>query len=305
MDLKGSVVTVIAAMCLVGVSHTGFAAEESGLYVGVVGGVGRTGGQSVEQLGVAHKLGNFNGGFPDFDLKVDVDGTVEHGKAGLFGLQTGFGWKTSSALKPAVEIEGLYHVGSQHSELENPDTEVLANIVERPGQSYTTKYLRTYIDEHYGPDEHRFANSMDTRTSLGMINGVLSYDRGSRVKPYVGVGVGLAVIQMKNGVSYQTSPLNGSSAFEIDPVSGADVNHYNSQPDASDVALAMQVKTGVRGNLTSRVSAFVEYRLIHVDESTFTFGSTSYAGHSPTDHWSLTSGASNLHHAVVGLALRF
>ena len=292
-------------MCLVGVSHTGLAADESGLYLGIVGGVGSTGGQGVEQTGVAHKQGSFNGGFPDFDLKVDVDGSVERSRAGVFGFHSGFRWKTASSLKPAIEIEGLYHVGSQESALQNPDTEVLANIVEWSGQTYSAKYLRTNISDHYGPDEHRFANSMQVRTTLGMINGVVSYDRGARLKPYLGGGVGLAVIQMKDGVSLQTSPLNSSSPFEIDPVSKSDVNHFNSQPDASDVALAVQAKAGLRSHLTSHVSAFAEYRLIHVNESNFTFGSTSYVGHSPTDHWNLTSAALNLHNAVVGIDIRF
>lgn len=287
----------ILAGCAVLGAATAHAEEARGFYVGGFGGVGRSDDQHVEQTGVAHKRGNFNHGYPDFDLKVDVDGKVEHETASLFGFHSGYEWAIpSTSLNAAFELEGVYYKANQRSALENPATELLSNVVPYAGQLHTSQDLAALVEEEYGAGEHRFANTMDMKMGLFMANGVLSKSVGSKMTPYIGAGVGLAAIEMKNAVSHQTNP---SGPIEL--AGGEQVNHFNSKDHATALTFAAQGKAGVRYALTNRISVFGEYRYIRVSHSDFTFGSTVYAEHSPTDNWNLHNGTMNLHNALVGI----
>jgi opacity protein-like surface antigen len=83
------------------------------------------------------------------------------------------------------------------------------------------------------------------------------------------------------------------------------VNHFNSRDDASDIAFAVQVKGGVRYQLSERISLFAEYRLVRLAATAHTFGSTVYFDHAPTDNWVLRNGAMNLHNGLFGVRYGF
>ncbi len=272
-----------------------------GIYVGAFGGLGRTDNQDVQQTGVAHKRGDYAlAGFSDFDLKVDVKGSVKRNTSTLAGAHVGYEWAVpASKFKAAIELEGLYLDADQKSNLENPLTEVVANT-DVEAESYS--HLLEAVNEHYGAGEHRFKNSLNMNATLFLANGVATYDTGTQFEPYIGAGVGIALVNMKDAVSNQTNP---SGPIELTSDTHEEVNHFNSKTHASDYAFAAQMKVGVRTKLTDRISAFAEYRYVHVNATQFTFGSTSYVGHSPTDNWNVNNGAMNLHNGVIGVEYAF
>lgn len=301
-----SVFLFTSALLSVGTAHA------DGLYVGAFGGIGSTADQSVEQLGTAHKgfVHTVDGQdeYYTYDLLVDVDGTNEHETAAVFGGQIGYQWNTDSAFKPAVEVEGIYLSANQRSNLVNLEDDGVTNIKVTDGGVPTAVTDHNAIDmvtDHVletplSAGHHTFANTSKMKVALFGLNGVFTYDTGSKLKPYVGAGAGLAFVKMGDAVSLQTGP--GANP-ELD--GGVPVNHFNSRDNAEDIAFAVQAKAGVRYQLTQSVSLFAEYRYIRLDATDYSFGSTVYPGHAPTDNWVVKNGAMSLHNGLVGVRFGF
>jgi len=280
-----------------------------GYYVGAFAGIGRTDNQDIRQTGTAYKYGSlYNAGYSDFDVHVDVNGNAQRDTAGLGGIHGGYEWAaTSWGIKPAIEIEAYYLHSDQKSDLANANGEIFTvagtNTVIVPGTtSGFNNSFQTAVVDHYAADEHRFANSMKLNGAVFMANGVFTYETHSMIKPYVGVGVGFAYLNMSSAQSLQTSPASGS--YEM--AGPVPVNHFNSNQEDSTFVFAAQTKLGLRAALSEKISAFGEYRLLHLDSADYTFGSTNYPGlHSPTSVWNVSNGSMNIQNIVVGIDYAF
>ena len=112
------------------------------------------------------------------------------------------------------------------------------------------------------------------------------------IVPYAGVGAGYAVVVV-NG-SNSTNP------------SEPGINHFNSGPDASASALALQARIGLRAKVGGNWSVFTEYRHVHVAPTDFTFGKTDYPDeHLPTTKWNVDLGAQSYNLWVTGIDYHF
>jgi opacity protein-like surface antigen len=274
--------------------------EGRGIYVGAFGGAGRTDNQQVEQTGTAHKTG--------FDLLVDVKGKAERDTSGLIGASVGYEWaKTSSNIKPAIELEVMYTQADQKSRLVNSNDEIMSNVT-LTGDALTEAQNEVYVGgedgQNYSAGNHRFFNQMNMKMGLFMANGIFTYDTDSMFKPYVGAGLGMALVRMTGATSYQTNP--HGEPYEVTSNTEEVVNYFNSKTKANDFALAGQIKLGIRAEISKHVSAFAEYRYLYVDSTDFTFGSTVYpGGHSPTDNWNVKNNSMGLHNGLVGVQYSF
>ena len=89
---------------------------------------------------------------------------------------------------------------------------------------------------------------------------------------------------MSNASSIQRSPASDGADCEITNTTGGCVNHFNSNNKRNDFALAAQLKLGLRTDIDKNWSTFAEYRYLWVDSNDYTFGSTVYADHFPTNN---------------------
>lgn len=80
----------------------------------------------------------------------------------------------------------------------------------------------------------------------------------SRIFPYVGVGAGVARLSIKGANS--TTP------------SEPGMNHFDSGPDASATAFAMQFKAAPKGEAARNLFLFAEYRHLSINPTQYTLG---------------------------------
>ena len=258
------------AFCFCCAAGTALAAEtgdtENGIYLGALGGLGTLDSTSLRQIGTV-KLPH-----PLPDLPIDADGSTDRPDVALGGVQLGYqwaGWHSSASgwgLLPAIELEGLY-LGTHTPEGEMP---IQPKFL---GTQYVTLHMKGYV---------LLANVLLTvRTPYSQ-----------RFFPYAGAGAGTARVAITDS----------DSANPSEP----GINHFNSDPDASDSALAWQFRLGVKGNLTRRWSLFAEYRYLNIDNTRYTFGPTDYPGqHPPTDSWDVRLGELEYNLFVAGAQYRF
>ena len=306
--------TILLACCSVIGSTSALASGGDGsFYIGAFGGVGSTAKQSVEQSGVAHKGFSDDGNYFTYDLLVDVDGRNTGKTAAMFGGQMGYQWNTDTSFKPAIEVEGSHLSADQRSNLVNLEDAGVNNVRVTTGgvpslvtDPRTLNLVRQHVlDTPLSAGNHTFANGAKMNMVLFNLNGVLTYDAGSKLKPYIGAGVGVAFVAMRDAFSLQTGP-GGIETGQVSATSAVvQINHFNSRDDASDIAFAVQVKGGVRHQLSERISLFAEYRLIRLAATEHTFGSTVYYSHAPTDNWVIHNGAMNLHNGLIGVRYGF
>lgn len=218
------------------------------IYVGVFGGGGSVTNDGITQYGTAFFTEAVGG-----PLAVDSFGTSESSSTGMIGGHIGFAWPGNMGvhfpLTPAVELEGYYMGG-----------------VQVDGHDISNDTLRL--------DEHDFHVTYPVKTGVFLVNAVLNSNNSvfGRFKPYVGVGIGSAVVSISGANSTQLSP----------PEFG--INHYSADPDDTAVAFAAQPKAGVRFDF-GHASVFAEYRFLYLSETEYTFGSTVALGHAPTSPW--------------------
>lgn len=242
------------------------ASDQNGVYLGALGGLGTLDSTSLRQIGTVISP------HPLPDLPIDADGDTDSPHVSLGGVQLGYewaGWRSATSgwgLKPAAEFEGLY-LGEHSPEGEMPIQPTAL------GTQYVTLHTKGYA---------LLANLVLT----------VETPYSQRLFPYAGVGAGMARVSISDA----------DSANPSEP----GINHFNSDPDASDSAFALQFRLGLKGKLTRHVFLFTEYRYLNIDATRYTFGATDYPGqHPPTDSWDVRLGRLEYNLFVAGLQYRF
>ncbi len=223
-----------------------------GYYLGVFGGGGHVADVSTEQQAIVFFPATAGG-----PMAVDATGN-SGGTGGMVGMHLGYEWhgwdvdeSSISTINPAVELEGYYLANKQHDYLYNP-TELAP--------------------------EHFFSDNFPMNTGVLLANSVFSFKTNYFIDPYVGLGLGTAVISIVDATSAQTNP----------PEYG--INHFNSHTDAYKWTFAVQAKAGIRYFLSKNLDIFAEYRLLYLNSTDYTFGSTQYPTHVPTTKWEVHIG---------------
>ena len=222
------------------------------VYLGVFGGVAETSAFNVAQLGTVFTP-ELNGG----PLAVDAFGSASSRSASLFGVQIGYQipeimLNQQWLLAPAVEIEGLSLANkTYHANLPNPNS-------------------RTIITEQ------DFQASYQIKQNVFLINTVFNlYHPCWLVQPYVGFGIGGALVRMSNTYAGQLNP----------PELG--INHYNANNNDTNSTFAGQFKAGLSFDINKCITLFAEYRWLYVANTHFTLGSTAYPTHVATSDWQI------------------
>ncbi len=219
------------------------------IYVGVFGGGGAITSGDIRQSGTAFYFEDVGG-----PLAVNAFGTGESSSMGMVGGHIGYAWLNNIGryfpVTPAAELEG-YYIGG-------------ANIEGHEIGNDTTRL-----------SEHDFFVNYPLETGVFLVNAVLNANNSvfGKFKPYVGVGIGSAVVSISNATATQTSPAEPG------------VNHYNSETSDKAVAFAAQPKVGVHFDLNPHTSVFAEYRFLYLSQTNYTFGSTVVPGHVATSPW--------------------
>lgn len=242
------------------------AASEAGLYIGVFGGTGSAIATSLQQRG-AVLLDNSR------RLPINASGSTGSGThVSVGGGQLGYEWKrwdlgsSRWGLTPAAELEGIY-IGKYSPTGEMP-------VIPRAlGTQYVTLPMTAGV---------LLANAVLT----------LQTPYSNTLFPYIGAGAGVAFMSIKGS----------DSANPSEP----GINHFNSDPDASKSAFAMQLKAGIKAEVNKNLRLFAEYRYLSIDSTRYTFGSTDYPGvHLPTTSWRVDLGRQHYNLFVAGLQYKF
>jgi opacity protein-like surface antigen len=112
----------------------------------------------------------------------------------------------------------------------------------------------------------------------------------SRIFPDLGAGAGVARLSIKGANS--TNPGEPGT------------NHFDSGPDASATAFAMQFKAGLKGEVAMNLLLFAEYRHLFLNPTQYTFGQT-LPPHLPTVSWTVSLGRQSYNLFVAGLQASF
>lgn len=240
--------------------------SDAGFYVGVFGGFGSSSSSDLRQQGSVYLTP------PLPNLPVDANGSTDGSNGiAIAGIQIGYQWDQWEiapgwGLQPAVELEGIY-IG-KHSPM--------GTMPVHPsflGVQYVTIPMTT------GVVLPNFVLTLRTPYS-------------DKIFPYVGLGVGAAFVS-----------INGSdSANPSEP----GINHFNSDPDASDFAFSWQVKAGLKAEILEDTYLFLEYRYLSIESTSYTFGETDYPGaHQPTTKWNVNLGRQEFNLIIIGLQYKF
>jgi hypothetical protein len=237
---------------------------------------------NTEQTGTVHKLGNYNSFYTDFDLQVKVKGKTKSTMGYTYGLTYGSVWnKEGRKLNPGFEID-IFHNNALHkSELSNPNNQEVTNVVGANRDSVVA-----FVEEHYGAGHHKFSNIMTMNSWNAAANLTLSYHFSSKISVCGALGVGFAAITLKEAESLQVSPASSIPGYETTSDNGGGpVNHFNSQPDASNNLMIGQFRLGAKIQLAQKVALQIDASGMYREKGNFIFGSTKYKDHAPTDNW--------------------
>ncbi|MBA2657357.1 MAG: outer membrane beta-barrel protein [Tatlockia sp.] len=241
------------------------------VYVGAFGGGGSSNKIRISQYGTAYSTEEDGG-----PLAVNAFGRTNSRDLWLGGGQLGFQWSDVAldyfnshwALSPAMELEGYYLEKSTFRSHDiNNDTLRLT--------------------------EHDFIVSYPMSSGVFLGNAILNFNTSnlSRFKPFVGVGIGAAVVSISHADAKQISPLE------------LGVNHYNSNTNDRVSAFAAQAKVGIKYDLCENIKLLAEYRGVYIANTSFTFGSTVFPGHSATSSWLVKFGSQYYNTGSVGIQL--
>lgn len=232
-----------------------------GLYVGVFGGGGSLTNTHASLRGTAF--------FPELTsigpLAVDAEGSFSSHSTWLGGGHFGYAFKNPCwLLTPAFEFEGFY---------------------------LSTKFNGVLDAPHTALPEHTFDTSLSLNAGVYLINSVFTLNTPicNMFHPYIGAGIGGAVLHATGGDATQISPVE------------VGVNHLNSENSASENVFAGQVKAGVSYSLSKYVNLFAEYRFLYLGSSRYNFGSTVYPGHAPTSPWTVNADGMEYNLGVLGI----
>ena len=244
-----------------------------GFYLGAFGGGGESTNNHASQRGVAFFPPAAGG-----PLSVNARGDIDGG-AGFGGLDIGYEWQEMRVytplvnlgwdLIPALELEGYYLRTTQSGQLFNPTPRL---------------------------PEHDFKDTFPINTGVILIDPVVAFPLpfvGNIVYPYIGIGVGAAVLS-----------INGADSAQLKPAEPG-INHFNSNPDASDWTFAAQGKAGLRFNLTCNFRLLAEYRFLYLASTDYTFGNTVYPTHVPTSKWKVDFRRTMFNMGALGLEYVF
>lgn len=261
----------LAAPGLLLAAGTSLAAETldtQGPYIGLFGGLGAATATSLQQKGAVILPETA----PIPILPINAQGSTSSSTSvAVGGAHLGYEWKSLGlganwGLKPAAEIEGIY-IGKHSPTGEMP---VRPRFL---GMQYVT---------------------VPTTAGVFLANAVFTLQTpySNKIFPYLGLGAGVAFVSIKGS----------DSANPSEP----GINHFNSDPDASDTAFAMQLKAGIKGEIHKNVFLFAEYRYLMVDSTRYKFGATDYPGvHLPTRSWDVNMGRQKYNLFVAGLQYKF
>ncbi|MBI5447094.1 MAG: hypothetical protein HY939_00005 [Gammaproteobacteria bacterium] len=205
-------------------------------------------------------------------LSVNAYGKSDANASWIAGAHIGYKWAAFTDQNnrrwnfvPAAELEAYYLGNTLTGNNLNNETDRLA--------------------------QHDFRVSFPMHTGVFLANAVLNVNHATLQKfhPYVGVGVGTAIISISGANSTQTTPAEPG------------INHYNSDPNASAWAFAAQPKIGVSFELANKTSLFVEYRFLYLSPNHYTFGSTQYSTHVGTTDWNVTMGPLCYNMGTIGI----
>jgi hypothetical protein len=265
---------LIASLGLFGmiIGSDGSLADGGKYYIGVFGGGGATSTASVQQLG--------SGYAPSGTVAVNAQGTSPSSAASMAGAHLGYEWdefalginESGWGVRPAIEIEGFY-LGN------NPSAAI--------------------VSPNSGGIDKTFQATLPNNNGVFVANAVfaLKTPLSESILPYAGAGVGGATMNISSATSERTAEPG--------------LNHYNTNPNASGSALAVNAKLGVRGEVVNSVSLFAEYRYVYLGSTGYTFGQTQGAGsaccstHPPTSNWSMNMGSQNYFMGAAGVEYRF
>lgn len=242
-------------------------ARTSGFYIGVFGGGGALSNEHVSQTGTAF-FSAANGG----PLAVHATGNPGSNTVGIGGMHLGYEWHTCPSgrdigiwnIVPAAEIEGYYLGVTQNGHLINPTTRL---------------------------PEHDFKDNFPMNNGVMLANGVFTLKTPYTcfVQPYVGAGVGAAILSISGANSLQTAPAEPG------------INHFNSNTSSSTWTFATQAKVGMHFVLTPYCRLFAEYRYLYLSPSSYTFGKTVYPTHVPTTKWNVNFASMNYNMGAAGI----
>jgi hypothetical protein len=209
---------------------------------------------------------------PRLHLPIKATGPTNQSSLGMGGLQLGYEWSRLGsqahrwAVRPALELEAMYL--GKHSPV--------GDMPVRP-RALGTQYV-----------------TIPMTTGVVLANAVFTLETpySRTLFPYVGLGAGAAFMSIKGA----------DSANPSEP----GINHFNSDPNASGTAFALQLKLGLKAQVQENVHVFAEYRHLSISPSSYTFGETDYPGvHLPTRKWDVSLGRQKYNFFVVGLQYRF
>lgn len=248
-------------------------------------GVNFQGSLNTEQTGTAHKRGNYNAFDTDFDLLVDVKGKSKNSSGATFGVTYGNLWtKKDRKWNPGFEIDVFHTNGKHESKLANPYNEEVANI---SGSNLDS--VVALVEEHYGAGHHEFSNTMTMSTWNAAGNFTLSFALSSKISINTALGLGFSAVTLKDAKSLQTSPAAATPGYETtNDNGGGPVNHFNTQPNASNNLMFGQFRVGTRIQFAPKIALTIDVRGTYRGAGDFTFGSTKYTDHAPTDNWNYT-----------------
>lgn len=250
------------------VNHKPANAMPARFYAGVFGGGGVMSSTDVGLFGTVY-FPEVNGG----PLAVNAFTNADSNGAGLIGAHIGMKSLTSlhllTPVTPAIELESYYMKSAKIKEHAFNNSTRLA--------------------------ENEFVVSYNLGTSVVMLNAVLNthHQLFGRLKPYLSVGVGPALVSN-----------TGARAIQINPAEPG-VNHFNSKRSDKAATFATQAKLGANYDLDAKLKLYAEYRLLYLAETNYTLGSTIFAGHAETSAWHVRVEPQYYNLAVVGVDYSF
>jgi opacity protein-like surface antigen len=258
--------SMVVGLCVAGSCFAADSTTDEGVYVGLFGGGGSAIATSLSQKGAVLLTDRLR-------LPIHAKGsTGSSTSVGVGGAHVGYEWgrwnlgTSKWSLQPAAELEGIY-IG-KHS-----PTGVMPVRPTALGTQYVT---------------------VPITSGVLLANAVFTFETpySSTILPYIGAGAGVARVKIKGS----------DSANPSEP----GINHFNSNPDASDSAFAMQLKAGVKAQVNKSLRLFAEYRYLSIDSTSYTFGATDYPGvHLPTQLWNVDMGRQQYNLFVAGLQYKF
>lgn len=240
------------------------------VYVGVFGGGGKSSSIDISQYATAFFEEAVGG-----PLAVNIFGETDKRSRGFLGAHVGYQWpeillssNLLAAIVPAFELEGFY-LGK------------------------TTFKGHEVNNDTYRLPEHNFNVTYPMKARVFLTNALINFNLGNltRLHPYVGGGIGGALISINHAQAIQIAP----------PELG--INHYNASTSDREATFAGQVKTGLNVDITKNIAVFAEYRWLYLASGNFPLGSTVYPNHAPTSGWLVKLGSQTYNMGAVGLHL--